>query len=163
MNCNDWRSSFKALLSGATMSAHLLDEMDDHLSDCDSCADGDHMSCAQFQRWEPQIFTVDFMNILHLQCGSHEQACTGCADWSKRRYLTERGVDPDAHPCLHVALYSLHQCEQHDTAWECPDTLLVQLEDGQFGLPIRDGGPSYVPIDFCPWCGIELNVAKQGQ
>ena len=162
MNCSQWRESFIAVLSGAAITPHLRDLMDDHLSDCDACEARDHMTCEQFQRWEPQIYTAGFMNILQLQCRNHEEDCAACADWSTRRYLKERGVDdPDAYPCLHVALHSLHTCEEHDDAWQCPDTLLVETGDGGFGLPIRDGGPALVPIHFCPWCGVDLKRPLQ--
>ena len=157
MNCSQWREHFIAMLSEEIISPGLREQIEDHFSDCDVCDMRDDMTCAQYKRWEPQIFTSGFMNILQSKCRTHEGTCTACEEWSLRRYLHEQGVDNlDAYPCLHVALHSLHQCEQHDTAWECPDTLLVKTDDGGFGLPIRDGGPSLVPIHFCPWCGVDL-------
>jgi len=41
-------------------------------------------------------------------------------------------------------------CVEHDN--ECPDILVIRTTRG-YGLPIRDGGSSYVEIMFCPWCG----------
>lgn len=32
---------------------------------------------------------------------------------------------------------------------------LVRTEEG-FGIPVRDGGNSYIQIDYCPWCGVEI-------
>jgi len=26
----------------------------------------------------------------------------------------------------------------------------------EYGLPVLDGGPSFIVIDFCPWCGRRL-------
>ncbi len=45
-----------------------------------------------------------------------------------------------------------HTCQQHESPWDC-DTLLIQTSCGDIGIPIRDGGSSYVVIKFCPWCG----------
>lgn len=27
---------------------------------------------------------------------------------------------------------------------------------GKWGMPVLDGGSSYVPIKFCPFCGVKL-------
>lgn len=55
-------------------------------------------------------------------------------------------------PCVHLAYYSTLHCDVHADAWECPDVLVVKVED-EYGLPIRDGGSSFVRISHCPWCG----------
>lgn len=31
----------------------------------------------------------------------------------------------------------------------------------EYGMPIHDGGSSYVLISFCPWCGKELPESKR--
>jgi hypothetical protein len=36
------------------------------------------------------------------------------------------------------------------------------LATGEFGLPIRDGGSSYLPISHCPWCGSRVPLASGG-
>ena len=38
----------------------------------------------------------------------------------------------------------------------------ADLPIGEFGLPIRDGGSSYLPISFCPWCGARVSGATDG-
>lgn len=38
----------------------------------------------------------------------------------------------------------------------CPDCVLVQTGPTNYGLPIHDGGGSYISISFCPWCGTRL-------
>ena len=29
----------------------------------------------------------------------------------------------------------------------------IAFHDGEYGIPIQDGGTSYLVIEFCPWCG----------
>ena len=45
-------------------------------------------------------------------------------------------------------------CEQHDHAEDCPDRLGTFVPKfNEFGLPVHDGGSSYVIIEYCLWCG----------
>lgn len=44
---------------------------------------------------------------------------------------------------------------KHDK-YECPDCILISSGDG-YGIPIHDGGSSFIVIKFCPWCGSALS------
>ena len=45
----------------------------------------------------------------------------------------------------------------HDDPFDCPDVVVVFHEIfGEYGIPIRDGGASYLLISHCPWCGVAL-------
>ena len=57
--------------------------------------------------------------------------------------------------------YSIFNCKIHGDAYECPDVMIVKEESKIYGIPIHDGGTSYITIDFCPWCGIKLVVPEQ--
>lgn len=55
--------------------------------------------------------------------------------------------------CCESMRYYLNQnCDKH-SVWECPDAIIIRIANGDFGLPIKDGGQSYIKIKFCPWCG----------
>lgn len=48
-------------------------------------------------------------------------------------------------------------CDQHADPFDCADQLLVYNEVfDEIGLVVHDGGPSYVLITHCPWCGAAL-------
>jgi hypothetical protein len=48
-------------------------------------------------------------------------------------------------------------CEEHTDPFECPDTVIVYHEPfEEYGIPIRDGGASYLVISRCPFCGKKL-------
>jgi hypothetical protein len=48
-------------------------------------------------------------------------------------------------------------CEQHGDPFACADALVVYNEIlDEYGIPVHDGGASYVLITHCPWCGKSL-------
>jgi hypothetical protein len=57
-------------------------------------------------------------------------------------------------------------CEQMKnnitTSSVTPDDLIVYSQKfDEYGIPVRDGGHSYVCIDYCPWCGMQLPNSKR--
>lgn len=48
------------------------------------------------------------------------------------------------------------------TVYDCPDCILMSTRSG-YGIPVHDGGTSFVSIQFCPWCGADLEDEKVGQ
>jgi hypothetical protein len=67
-----------------------------------------------------------------------------------------------SHCCEAMSKALHHSCEQHADPWECPDTTLVYHEPyGEYGIPIRDGGMSYLIIEHCPWCGTRLAPSQR--
>lgn len=61
-------------------------------------------------------------------------------------------ADPGEFPCSHIAKYITQTCDQHPDPWDCPDAIIIRAKDGRFGIPVRDGGSSFIEIRFCPWC-----------
>ncbi|HMJ69728.1 MAG TPA: hypothetical protein VK508_12570 [Cyclobacteriaceae bacterium] len=33
----------------------------------------------------------------------------------------------------------------------------------EYGIPIRDGGSSFIHIEYCPWCGAKLPPSKRDE
>jgi hypothetical protein len=88
--------------------------------------------------------------------------CRECYDWGFAWEAEKAGVDIADFPCVHVAYYNevLRRRSRRDMhPFNDPDVLIWRFDNGDFGLPVRDGGPSMVVIKHCPWCGTEL---KQG-
>ena len=62
-----------------------------------------------------------------------------------------------SHCCDEMAAALKFDCDQHADPFECADTVLVYHEPfEEYGVPIRDGGPSYLVISHCPFCGAKL-------
>jgi hypothetical protein len=47
-------------------------------------------------------------------------------------------------------------CPDHEPQAACPDRVITRTTDGAYGLPVHDGGTSYITITYCPWCGCAL-------
>lgn len=93
---------------------------------------------------------------------AHLHACHQCGDWYQAEQVRDRDADPDRFPCVHLAYRLTFQCPQHADPWECPDYVIVYNDRfDEYGIPVRDGGPSKIAISFCPWCGLELPPSKR--
>lgn len=57
--------------------------------------------------------------------------------------------------CAMMSANCLSSCDQHPNRTDCPDIIMHKYESG-YGIPIHDGGDSYIEIFYCPWCGVEL-------
>lgn len=58
--------------------------------------------------------------------------------------------------CAALAEAARLDCDLHSSPHDCPDVLIIRSDQHGVGLPVRDGGSSFVTIDFCPWCGTRL-------
>lgn len=46
--------------------------------------------------------------------------------------------------------------------YEDPDVVIVHNKKyDEYGLPIQDGGTSFIKIKHCPWCGVKLPESKR--
>ena len=88
---------------------------------------------------------------------NHGLYCESCIHWDLQQRVIQRGYKISDFPCVHIAYRSTMTCEDHQDPWECPDMTIVKIEDN-YGIPVRDGGASYIKIDHCPWCGIQLSA-----
>jgi len=61
-------------------------------------------------------------------------------------------------PCCEMMGEHLNRkCEQHPDLYDCPDVVITgPPEQSKWGLPIHDGGHSFISIQFCPFCGKKL-------
>lgn len=51
-------------------------------------------------------------------------------------------------------------CGQHSDPADCPDCIIHKYKSG-YGIPIHDGGSSFILINNCPWCGANLNENRR--
>jgi hypothetical protein len=57
----------------------------------------------------------------------------------------------------------------------CCERMNLHLNDGEgaairyvpefdeYGIPVLDGGTSYIALNFCPWCGAKLPASKRDE
>jgi len=120
------------------------------------------VNCKDFKKIFP--YFVDQLNQgneldedLEEDWSDHLNECKDCYTWFASEQLILRGYDPDDFPCPHVGFHATHECDTHDSAFECPHHIIVNVE-GEWGIPIKDENQSMVPIDNCPWCGVVLKT-----
>lgn len=115
------------------------------------------MDCTEFRALPPATGALD--DDVGDAWRAHLAACRACEDVVLDLRVRGRGLDPALFPCVHLAHYAAHLCEQHDDPMACPDAAVVWVPRfREWGLPIRDGEAaaafSYVVIRHCPWCGV---------
>ena len=49
-----------------------------------------------------------------------------------------------------------HCCEQMTYMVEEENSIVFVPKTKEYGVPIRDGGSSFLIMKYCPWCGKEL-------
>jgi predicted RNA-binding Zn-ribbon protein involved in translation (DUF1610 family) len=54
-----------------------------------------------------------------------------------------------------MAYHLVNRCDQHSDPYDCPDVIVVK-DRNSYGIPVRDGGSSFIQIKRCPWCGKRL-------
>lgn len=70
--------------------------------------------------------------------------------------------EASAFCCEAMASALAFECAQHAAPFECPDHLIVYNEVfDEIGIVVHDGGPSYVLIQSCPWCGARLAESQR--
>ena len=68
---------------------------------------------------------------------------------------------PKAYCCNRMREDLEYVCDMHPDPSQCPDSLVSYRADRDaYGLYVHDGGPSYVAIGYCPWCGKNLPSKK---
>ncbi|MCB1494678.1 MAG: hypothetical protein KDJ86_02740 [Bauldia sp.] len=67
-------------------------------------------------------------------------------------------ADKKSHCCVEMRDALVNCCEEHaDDPFACPDMLIAYSDTFcEYGLIIHDGGPSYLVISACPFCGTKL-------
>ncbi|MER6974773.1 hypothetical protein ABT304_27195 [Nocardioides sp. NPDC000445] len=58
--------------------------------------------------------------------------------------------------CTALAEHLDFECRLHRDPLHCADAVIFRDDSGRIGLPIHDGGSSYIAIRHCPWCGTRL-------
>lgn len=123
---------------------------------------GEMMKCSQFKNSFDKYSNMPLApGTLHSAGYSnwcdHSHSCEDCADWYQAKLVERRGFSLDIFPCVHMAYHSTFSCDMHSDPIDCPDATLIHIQSkGKYGIPVRDGGSSYIAIDYCPWCGIKL-------
>jgi hypothetical protein len=78
-----------------------------------------------------------------------------CGDWYLKQKIKDAGINYKRYCCTHMAYYLIEDKKSKKNPEVNYDSIVTQRK-ADFGIPIHDGGNSYIKIEYCPWCGKEL-------
>lgn len=76
-------------------------------------------------------------------------------DWAIKSSIRKAGINYKKYCCLDMAYYLIEDKLSKDKKEINYDSVITKRRK-LYGLPIHDGGESYIRINFCPWCGKNL-------
>jgi hypothetical protein len=80
-----------------------------------------------------------------------------CQSWELKQRVKKAGINFKKYCCIDMAYQLIEDKNAMKTGTINYDSVITQDRKGKaFGLPIHDGGSSFIKIKFCPWCGKKL-------
>jgi len=80
-----------------------------------------------------------------------------CQELELKRRIKEARIDYKKYCCVDMAYHLIEDKISKNKKEINYDSIITHsLKGKEFGIPIHDGGNSYIQINFCPWCGKKL-------
>jgi|SRR5687768_16912282 len=80
-----------------------------------------------------------------------------CQEWELKRRIKAAGINYKNYCCNDMAYHLIEDKVSKGKDEINYDCVITHDKKGKtFGLPIHDGGSSYIKISHCPWCGKQL-------
>ena len=74
-----------------------------------------------------------------------------------KRQIKETGIDYKKYCCLEMSYNLIEDKKSKNNKNINYDSIITHTSKRKkFGIPIHDGGSSFLKINFCPWCGENL-------
>jgi hypothetical protein len=90
---------------------------------------------------------------------NHFNSCEECGEWYLMAEAKRKGAKIQNHPCVHMAYYSSQEPKAGIDPQDDPDVPVLYYKKAKcYGIPVRDGGSSFLRIANCPWCGTSLEA-----
>ena len=75
-------------------------------------------------------------------------------DWYLKQQIKKSKVKVGRHCCTKMTYYLTFDKKTKEIN---PDAIIrFHKKTKDYGIPIHDGGSSFIEIGFCPWCGTKL-------
>jgi hypothetical protein len=75
-----------------------------------------------------------------------------CHSWYLKQQIKEARIDYKRFCCLSMAYHLIN--DKSEDKKDNADRIITYIKSQkEFGIPIHDGGASYIKIEYCPWCG----------
>lgn len=76
-----------------------------------------------------------------------------CQEWNLKSQIKKAGLNYKKYCCLEMAYYLI---EDKEGKINYDSVITHRAKQKGFGIPIHDGGTSYIKINYCPWCSKKL-------
>ncbi|MFB9863028.1 DUF6980 family protein [Rufibacter immobilis] len=78
--------------------------------------------------------------------------------WTLKFELEKASFNYENYCCPEMA-YRIHESldDEGEIDHDNLDAVIHKWSNGTYGIPIHDGGTSVITINFCPWCGTNLD------
>jgi hypothetical protein len=102
--------------------------------------------------------TPEYDEYIHALNDSKE-----CKDWYLLQEIKKVGINPKRHCCLQIAYRMIEDKKEKlqlktDHEYINYDSVITYCKSQKsFGIPIHDGGSSFIRIKYCPWCAKKLD------
>ncbi len=81
-----------------------------------------------------------------------------CQEWELKKRIKTAGIDYKKYCCVNMAYHLIEDKISKNSEEINYDSIIKHsLKRKEFGIPIHDGGSSYIKINYCPWCGQKLS------
>ena len=81
-----------------------------------------------------------------------------CREWELKIRIKEAGINYKKYCCVDMAYYLIEDKVSKNKVEINYDSIITHnLKGNEYGIPIHDGGSSYIQINYCPWCGNKLS------
>lgn len=83
--------------------------------------------------------------------------------WELKNRIKESGMKPGKHCCVEMEYHLLESIREKEVLKEDPEYInydaVITWDKSRrsYGIPIHDGGSSYIRIRYCPWCGKNID------
>ncbi len=78
--------------------------------------------------------------------------------------LPRMPVPAEAGRCCGAMRQALTRHHAIEDPFDCPESCLIyHAPFDEYGIPVRDGGETYILIGCCPWCGKKLPPSQRGK
>lgn len=84
-------------------------------------------------------------------------------DWELKNRIKQSGMKPGKHCCVEMEYHLLESIREKEVLKEDPEYInydaVITWDKSRrsYGIPIHDGGSSYIRIRYCPWCGKNID------
>jgi len=80
-----------------------------------------------------------------------------CQEWELKRQIKKAGINYKKYCCIDMAYQLIEDKKAKGKEKINYDSVVTHYKKGEeFGIPIHDGGSSFIKINFCPWCGQKI-------